>query len=51
MKTLITGGTGLLGSAFKDGIKLSSKDCDLRSTQDTQFLFENISYRWKWNGR
>ena len=42
MKTLITGGTGLLGSAFKDGIKLSSKDCDLRSIQDTQFLFENI---------
>lgn len=42
MKTLITGGSGLLGSAFKEGIKLSSKDCDLRSTQDTQTLFESI---------
>lgn len=30
MKKLITGGTGLIGSAFKEGIKLSSKDADLR---------------------
>ena len=28
-KTLITGGTGLVGSAISQGIKLSSKDGDL----------------------
>jgi GDP-L-fucose synthase len=42
MKTLITGGSGLLGSAFEEGIKLSSKDCDLRSAEATQALFESI---------
>ena len=43
MKKLITGGSGLLGSSFKDGIKLSSSDCDLRSPNDTQNLFNNIN--------
>jgi len=30
-KIVITGGTGLIGSAFKKGKKLGSKDYDLRS--------------------
>ena len=44
-KILITGGTGLIGSALKfdNCIKLSSKDCDLRNTQKTFELFEKIN--------
>ena len=29
MKKLITGGTGLIGSAFKDGVKVGSNDYNL----------------------
>lgn len=47
---LVTGGTGLIGSAISELIKknnekwifLSSKDCDLRDYQATQALFEKI---------
>ena len=42
-KTLVTGGTGLVGHAIKDGIKLSSKDCDLRDTQNTLKLFRKLN--------
>jgi len=44
-KILITGGSGLIGSALKfdNCIKLSSKDCDLRNTQKTFELFEKIN--------
>jgi len=39
-KIVITGGTGLIGSAFKKGKKLGSKDYDLRSTVETNKMFE-----------
>lgn len=45
MKVLITGGTGLVGSAFKeiktdhDLIFLSSKECDLRDNNQVDLLF------------
>ncbi len=44
-KILITGGSGLIGSALKfdNCIKLSSKDCDLRNTQKTFELSEKIN--------
>jgi len=38
---IITGGTGLIGSAFKKGKKLGSKDYDLRSTIETNRMFED----------
>ena len=31
MKTLITGGNGLVGSSFKNRYKLNSSECDLRN--------------------
>jgi GDP-L-fucose synthase len=37
---IITGGTGLIGSAFKKGKKLGSKDYDLRSTVETNRMFQ-----------
>lgn len=40
MKTLITGGTGLVGSTIKADIKLSSKDADLRDWYETTTVFE-----------
>ena len=40
METLITGGTGLVGSVISDGIKLSSKDVDLKNWSDTLTFFE-----------
>lgn len=42
-KVLITGGTGLVGSAISDGIKISSKDVDLRNFNETLKLFKKIS--------
>jgi len=42
MTKLITGGTGLLGSAFKEGFKAGSSLCDLRSSEDTKNLFESL---------
>jgi len=42
MSILITGGTGLVGSAIKKGIKLSSKDMDLRDWKSTLDGFKNI---------
>jgi GDP-L-fucose synthase len=41
MDLLITGGTGLVGSQFTSGLKVSSKDCDLRDPIATNLLFEN----------
>jgi|TARA_Y100000310_G_scaffold63930_1_gene59396 GDP-L-fucose synthase len=38
--TLITGGTGLVGSAISGGIKLSSKDGDLRRWNETLGIFK-----------
>lgn len=38
---LITGGTGLIGSAFKQGIKVGSKDYDLRSNDETNLMFSD----------
>lgn len=43
MSTLITGGTGLVGSSLKNGIKLSSKDIDLRDWNKTITKFKNIN--------
>ena len=43
MSILITGGTGLVGSSLKNGIKLSSKDVDLRDWNKTITKFENIN--------
>jgi GDP-L-fucose synthase len=39
MKTLITGGTGLVGTSISQGIKLSSKDGDLRDWNQTLEIF------------
>ena len=41
-KTLITGGTGLVGSTIKGGIKLSSSNVDLKNTKDTFKTFEAL---------
>ena len=42
-KILITGGTGLVGSAFPDNcIKISSLKADLRNKEDTWRIFEEI---------
>jgi len=40
MKTLVTGGTGLVGSTIPSGIKLSTKDGDLRDWNQTLEMFE-----------
>ena len=40
--TLITGGTGLVGSAISQGIKLSTKDGDLRNWEETLRIFQEI---------
>jgi|TARA_Y100000310_G_scaffold171527_1_gene171724 GDP-L-fucose synthase len=42
MSTLVTGGTGLVGSAIDADMKLSSKQVDLRDWKSTLFLFENL---------
>ena len=39
-KLLITGGTGLVGSAIDVGTKVSSSDVDLRVAEDTFNFFE-----------
>ena len=41
-KTLITGGTGLVGSTIKGGTKLSSSNVDLKNTKDTFKIFEAL---------
>ena len=38
-EVLITGGTGLVGSAISQGIKLSSKDGDLKDWNQTLDIF------------
>ena len=43
MKQLITGGTGLVGSEFIKGIKLSSKECDLRDPEAVKKLLETYN--------
>ena len=44
MSILITGGTGrFVGSSLKNGIKLSSKDIDLRDWNKTITKFQNIN--------
>lgn len=40
MKTLITGGEGLIGSEFESGIKISHKDYDLCDTIDVKRMFD-----------
>ncbi len=40
MSTLVTGGTGLVGSSISQGVKLSSVDGDLRDWNQTLELFE-----------
>ena len=46
MKVLVTGGTGMVGSALKfyrpEWTYLGSKDCDLRNYEKTKELFEKI---------
>lgn len=43
-KTLVTGGSGLVGSQFNDDtIKISSKICDLRDTKETNSLFSFLT--------
>ena len=41
-KVLVTGGSGLVGSAINADVKLSSKDADLRNWDDTIKLFKDI---------
>jgi GDP-L-fucose synthase len=38
-KTLVTGGTGMVGSAINADIKIGSKDCDLRDPHAVDTLF------------
>tara|TARA_B100000073_G_scaffold226096_1_gene188531 strand:- start:346 stop:1251 length:906 start_codon:yes stop_codon:yes gene_type:complete len=40
--TLVTGGSGMVGTQIKRGIKMSSKDCDLRDWNQTIEYFEKI---------
>tara|TARA_R110000868_G_scaffold394942_1_gene666423 strand:+ start:384 stop:1292 length:909 start_codon:yes stop_codon:yes gene_type:complete len=40
-KILVTGGTGLIGSAFKECIKVGSKDYDLRSKDETHLMLSD----------
>ena len=46
MKVLVTGGTGMVGSALKfyrpEWTYIGSKDCDLRNYEKTKELFEKI---------
>ena len=45
IETLVTGGTGLVGSAIKNAnIKLSTQDVDLRDWKFTLSLFEATKY-------
>ena len=39
MKKLITGGTGLIGSEFETGIKISSREFDLRVQSEVDQMF------------
>lgn len=41
MKKLITGGSGLIGSQFRDGIKVSSKDYDLLKETDVIKMYQD----------
>ena len=41
MTKIITGGTGLIGSAFNDGIKLTSKR-DLRDYDKAKFAISSV---------
>ena len=43
MKTLVTGATGLVGSAITTNIRLSTKDVDLRDWKSTLNLFNKLS--------
>ena len=38
-KTLVTGGTGLVGTSLKADIKISSKDADLRNWSEVESIF------------
>ena len=40
MKKLITGGSGLVGSSFKDGIKVSSKDFNLLKSEEVDKMLD-----------
>ena len=42
MKTLITGGYGMVGSAMESQIKLSRETCDLVNPKQTEALFQTI---------
>lgn len=41
MTKLITGGTGLIGSAFKEGIKVGSKDYNLIDSNEVDKMFQD----------
>lgn len=41
MSKLITGGTGLIGSAFKEGVKVGSKDYDLTNNLEVDKMFKD----------
>lgn len=42
MIKLITGGTGLVGSAFKEGFKVSSKNYDLKNYEHVESMIQNF---------
>ena len=42
-KILVTGGTGLVGSAINADTKISSKDVDLTNPQETMDFFKKTS--------
>lgn len=44
--TLVTGGSGMVGTAISRGIKMSSKDCDLRDWVQTIEYFEKVKPKY-----
>jgi GDP-L-fucose synthase len=44
MKTLITGGSGLIGREFSSNYKMSSKDCNILNVAEIEELFEKENF-------
>ena len=42
MKTLVTGGHGMVGSAIDADIHLSREDCDLTNRERTEYTFKKL---------
>ena len=42
MKTLVTGGYGMVGSAIDADIHLAREDCDLTNRERTEYTFKKL---------